>query len=211
MALLTQALEREMRRGDHDVLLELASDHAAMSPVGRPDDPCVFLAAFAVDAFHALGTLIANVAYSLLAAPEARARVRADQTLVPMAFLEGSRLHPAVIFTAREVVDDFEYDGVTLPTGTRLLMLWACGNRDPAIFDGPGEYMLERSNRPRQYTFGAGFYVCPGRHIGKLLSEIVLAGLTKPGVEVRLAGEVSWTSNAPHHNPLRMPVSIRHS
>jgi cytochrome P450 len=209
MALLTGALEREMATCRHAVLRELRDDFDAMGEVHRPESPCVFFAAFALDAFHTLGSQIANVVYALVSSPEAHARVRSDRSLVPVAFLEGSRLQPGAAVTARQAVQDLEHAGVAIPEGTRLAMLWTCGNRDPAVFDDPSEYRLERENRSRQLTFGSGFYICPGRNVGKLLSEIVLAGIVQPGVEIIPAGEPRWIGGSMDHEPLHMPMSIR--
>jgi cytochrome P450 len=209
MALLTGALEREMATCRHQVLRELRDDFDAMGDIGRPENPCVFFAAFALDAFHTLGSLIANVVYALVSSPEAHDRVRKDRSLVPVAFLEGSRLQPGAAVTPRQAVRDFEHAGVAIPEGTRLAMLWSCGNRDPAVFEDPSEYKLERENRSRQLTFGSGFYICPGRNVGKLLGEIVLAGITQPGVEVVPAGKPRWIGGSMDHEPLRMPMSIR--
>jgi cytochrome P450 len=212
MALLTVALRREIAAGEYVVLKELVEEFAAMDDAYRPpDDAAVFFAAFALDAFHTLGTQVANAAYALISAPEAYEIVRQDSTQVPTAFLEGSRIKPGVIVTPRQAVADFEYQGVAVPRGTRFLMLWSIGNRDPMFFENPSGFRLERENRTRQFTFGTGFYICPGRNLGKLLGEIVLAGLARPGVEAVPAGQAVWKQGSMHHDPLRMPVSLRYS
>lgn len=101
MELLTAGLEREMASGGRAVLAELAEDVERLDGPYHPDNPCALLAGFLLDGFHTLVAILVNVVHSLLSAPGALERMRADRTLVPMAYLEGIRLHPALTFTTR--------------------------------------------------------------------------------------------------------------
>jgi cytochrome P450 len=207
--LFTTALERSVREGGHEVLLELVADFDAMPELGKPANACQSFAITLVDAFHTFGTATAGVTHALLSNPDALARVRRDRTLIEAAFLEGIRLHGGVILTAREALDDFEYNGVAIPEGTALMMMWLFANRDPEVFPEPSTYKFERHDRVKQTPFGGGLYMCPGRNAVRMLGETAIRLLTEPNIEIIPTGDVVWAPQSSIHEIASMPVSIR--
>jgi cytochrome P450 len=208
MEILPQALAREAEGGHRPMLAELAADFEADSAGIRPRDPFVVFAAALADSFMTLPALVTNATYGLLSNEQSLASVRADQTLVQSAFLEGSRLNPPIIYTRREAARDFAYANCLIPQGTAVSILWFCANRDPGVFHEPAAYKLERENRARQTTFGRGLYACVGRHLAKLLCETVLAALTAPPVQVALAEDVAWMRGHTLREIERLAVTI---
>lgn len=188
----------------------MTADYRAMeeSSAGRPAVLAAMFGASLLDGLHSLGAVIASVVYGLLHAPAALAAVRADQSLVPAAFQEGVRLHPTVIFTQRHARRDLVIEDVAVPAGTAVTMAWLIGNRDPAVFDEPNTYRLGRAQRA-QTTFGGGFYICPGRNLVRLLSEIVLAAVTALSVTIEPVGAASWLPATGLHELAAMPVAVR--
>ena len=208
MEILPQALAREAEGGRRPMLAELRADFEADSAGISPQDPFVVFAAALADSFMTLPALVTNATYELLSHQASLERVRADPTLVPAAFLEGSRLNPPIIYTRREAARDFAYEGCVIPQGTAVSILWFCANRDPAVFAEPGAYELGRENRAKQTTFGRGLYACVGRHLAKLFGETVLAALTAPGVQIALAEEATWMPGHTLREVERLAVSI---
>lgn len=204
---LTSALGTVIDRGDNPLFAGLVERHAALGAAERPEPLEAVYGVALLEGLHSLSGEIASVVHALLGAPQALARVRADPSRVPDAFHEGTRLHPAVILTNRHAMADFEHDGVRIPCGTAVTMLWFFGNRDPDAFTNPNAYELDRPNR-RHLTFGGGFYICPGRNVVRLLAESVLAAVTGPSVDVVPAGEVSWVPRSALHELERLPVAI---
>lgn len=211
MELFTAALERSVREGGHDLLAELVADFDAMPPLGKPANACEAFAITLVDGFHTFGSAMAGVTHALLSNPDALERVRGDRALVPAAFLEGIRIHGAVILTAREALDDFEHDGVAIPAGTALMMMWLFANRDPQVFPDPNTYRLDRHDRIKQTPFGGGIYMCPGRNAVRMLGETAIRLLTEPTIDIVPTGEVSWAPQSSIHEIASMPVSIRNN
>jgi cytochrome P450 len=205
---ISVTLSRRIAEADDGMLADLAGSFADMGEVGRPEPLESVFGVALLDGLHSLSSEIASVVLALLRSTRDHAAVRADPALVTKAFYEGARLHPAVTLTQREALDDFGYAGVNIPAGTSVTMVWLLGNRDPAAFDRPNEFELERPNR-HQRTFGGGFYICPGRNVVKLVCETVLAALTEPSVELALAGPVSFVPGSALHEVARMPTSVR--
>ena len=58
--------------------------------------------------------------------------------------------------------------------GSRLLLLWGAANRDPAQFDTPHEFRLDRPGGKGHITFGKGAHFCIGAALARLEAQIVL-------------------------------------
>lgn len=211
VAMMTEALNREIAAGNHDVLTELKVDFDERDSLVRADDPGTAFAITLLDAFHTFSALSSNVIHALISAPAEHERVRGDRSLVHEAYQEGIRLHPAPMLSHREALTDFEYAGVAIPQGTPLLMMWALANRDPQVWDDPATYRLGRGDRFKQTTFGGGAYACSGKNVARLMGETFIRELTEPHVRVEAAGDVEWVPGSSIHELHAMPATIRRS
>ena len=169
-------------------MTDLAAQLAALD---FPDDPQRagivpksvgdLLAGNLVDGFHTAVLASANTIYALVRHPEATNAVRADPNLLPRAIAESLRLESPVIFLKRYVLDDFLYDGMTVPAGSQVVMLWAAGNHDPKAFPNPEHFDLSRTHQGLT-TFGAGIHICPGRHVTVMLARVLIESLESNAV-----------------------------
>ncbi len=81
--------------------------------------------------------LLASAAWMLAREPDVQAAVRDDPSLVPTLIEEVARLESPFRGHFRVATRDTTLAGRTLPAGTRLFLLWASANRDPAAFEDP--------------------------------------------------------------------------
>jgi cytochrome P450 len=109
---------------------------------------------------------------------------------------ETGRLYPPVINVPRGVVEEFEFNGYTVPAGSQMrLSLGAC-HRLPNVFQNPNQFDPDRLAPPREedkkqpyslVTFGGGPRVCIGQHFAhvetKALAAHVLRHYTLEPVE----------------------------
>ena len=79
--------------------------------------------------------------------PDDQARLRAEPELLPTAVEEVLRFYSPVTM-AREVVADVEFAGCPMHAGDKVLLTFPAGNRDPAIFDDPDEFQIDRAAQP---------------------------------------------------------------
>jgi cytochrome P450 len=98
----------------------------------------------------------------------------------------------------RSASEDTELGGRHIAKGDWLMLCYASGNRDEAVFEAPFEFRLDR--RPnKQLAFGSGAHVCLGQHLAKMEIRILLEELLPRLRSVSLAGEPrfieSWFVN----------------
>ena len=106
--------------------------------------------------------------------PEQRARLGEDPDRIPDAVTELLRLTSPVQGLARTAVDDVTIDGVTIPAGRKVLLLYASANRDPRQF-GPDAEELDVGRPPGPIlSFGHGAHYCLGAAAARLLGRVVL-------------------------------------
>ncbi|CAM5695839.1 Cytochrome P450 OS=Streptomyces alboniger OX=132473 GN=CP975_18605 PE=3 SV=1 [Streptomyces alboniger] len=152
---------------------------------------------------------IENVVFRILSDGTALEQVRADPALVTSAFYEGTRLESPLMLSQRLTLQDVEYNGLSVPAGTPVLMMWAAANRDPEVFDDPDSYRLTRQIQ-HGATFGGGVHLCPGRNVARMLTEIAVTALTAPDVDIALVGDDhEWAAHSLMRQLTALPVTIR--
>ncbi|BBY39876.1 cytochrome P450 144 [Mycobacterium mantenii] len=77
----------------------------------------------------------------------------------------------------RHVWRDTTLGGVEVPAGAHLLLMWGAANRDPAHFDDPNEFRLDRTAAKNHVSFGKGVHFCVGAALARLEARIVLGTL----------------------------------
>jgi cytochrome P450 len=103
----------------------------------------------------------------LLTNPDQLDAVRADRSLVPQAVEEGLRWDGPVVSASRLATVDCEIQGVKVPGGALLDMLYGAANHDPAVFDHPHDFDIHRE-RNRHFGFAFGAHNCLGQQLARL-------------------------------------------
>lgn len=135
--------------------------------------------------------LIGNVIHYLLTHRDLWERVRADRSLVEVAIEESLRYDAPVHGLFRTPKEDVELRGVTIPKDTKTLVLYASANRDPAVWDDPDEFRLDRDRKKLNHhlAFGYGTHICLGMHLSRMETRIALNTLLDRLPDMRLDGE----------------------
>jgi cytochrome P450 len=103
----------------------------------------------------------------LLARPELLARVQQDASLAPKVIEEALRWSPPVTWMLRVATHDTVLAGQHIPAGAVVHACLAAANRDPAEFDDPDEFDIDRP--PRQHlSFSIGPHFCIGAQVARM-------------------------------------------
>lgn len=110
--------------------------------------------------------------------PEQWDAVRADRSLLGGAFNEIVRHQSPVMWFSRVTTKEADVDGVTLPEGARVMMLFASANRDERKWDNPEIFDVTR-NPVDHLAFGYGIHGCAGQGLARLEAISILDSLAE--------------------------------
>lgn len=156
--------------------------------------------------FETTVNLIGNAVAALLDRPEVWHRLVADPTLVDQVVEETLRWDSPVQVVGRVAAADVQLSGQTLPKGQVFIVLLAAANRDPAVFERPAEFDVDRPNAGNHLAFGHGIHHCLGRPLAMLESRIAVAALSVRLPSLRSAGARSRAANSTLSGYARLPV-----
>jgi len=140
-------------------------------------------------------SLIGSAAWILARQRHIQQQVREQPELFGAFLEEVLRYEPPFRGHYRHVVSDTELCGVTMPAGSRLLLLWGAANRDPAQFQDPDEFRLDRPTGKSHITFGKGTHFCVGAALARLEATIVLRELVGWTTHIEATGPARWQSS----------------
>jgi cytochrome P450 len=151
--------------------------------------------------------LIGNGTLALLEHAEARAALRADDTLLAPAVEEMLRYDSPVQWTGRIAKQPIRLGGQTIPAGGFVSICLGGANRDPKAFPEPNGFRIERPPT-RHLAFGFGPHYCLGAALARLEGEIVFRALLRRFPHIALAEAPQWlpltTFRALHHLSVRL-------
>lgn len=105
-----------------------------------------------------------------------RERLATDPDFTADFVEEVLRLESPVQATSRWAGAPVEIDGVSVPEGTKVLVILGAGNRDPLKFPDPHRFDPSRPD-VKPLTFGAGPHYCLGAPLSRLEARVALPRL----------------------------------
>ena len=109
----------------------------------------------------------------------------------------------------RTATRDTELAGVALPAGSRLMVLWASGNRDEHEWPHADQVDLARPRATRHLAFGPGLHRCLGAQLARLEVRVVLEELlARPGTVELDGGPLRYRNSAFVRTLEALPVRL---
>jgi cytochrome P450 len=154
-------------------------------------------------------TLISGSLEALHQEPDQRADLADDLSLLPTAIEELLRWVTPIQAFGRTAVVDIELGGEEISAGDFLIMLYASGNRDEAVF-GPTAAQLDvrRPVTPTHVAFGFGEHLCLGAALARLEARIFFEELLVRYPTYDLVGEVEYVRSTLVRGAARMPLVL---
>jgi hypothetical protein len=141
---------------------------------------------------------IGNGMRAVLANRDQWQRLIDDPSAIPNAVEEILRYDGPVLNHRRVAKVDTDVGGVPVPAGAKVMMCFASAAHDPAQFDDPEAFRVDREEAELHLAFGKGPHYCLGAALGRLEVRIVLELLTTltPGIELVPDQRFEYSPNA---------------
>jgi cytochrome P450 len=103
--------------------------------------------------------------------------LRADPSLIPNAINEVLRLESPIQRFSRYVTRDHRIGDVTVPAGSRVMLLFGAANRDERRWPDPTRFDVRRARAAEHLAFGFGPHACVGSGLARLEMRVLLEAL----------------------------------
>lgn len=120
-----------------------------------------------------VGRLLGNAAVILAEHPEQRAELAADPDLMGNAVEELLRYEAPSPVNGRFTTAEVTLHGVTIPIGSKVLMITGSAGRDEREFPDPDRFDIRRSMK-HHLSFGYGIHFCVGAALARLEGRVAL-------------------------------------
>ncbi len=200
-SLITQ---RRQRPGD-DLISMMAHGDGDDS---LTDDEVFWSAAMLIGAGSETTTnLLSGLLLTLAQRPDVFARLREQPELIAAAIEEQLRLTSPVQGFYRTATRDYTVGTQTIPSGARVLLLFAAANRDPRHYQNPDVFDLDR-DASDHLAFGGGVHYCLGTHLTRLEVGRVLTQLLPRIDALQLDGEYRYLDNPTMRGLVHLPLTL---
>ncbi|MEL7414390.1 MAG: cytochrome P450 [Pseudomonadota bacterium] len=119
---------------------------------------------------------------------------------------ECMRLRPTITWVTREAIEDFEFQGLEIKTGTTLHLLSESAGSDPRTFEGsPFDITVRRT---RNYGFGGGMHVCLGQIVARNDMAVAYRLLSSRLTDIRALEGAEWLPDSGNTGPTSLPIAF---
>ncbi|MGC9667204.1 cytochrome P450 [Planosporangium sp. 12N6] len=129
--------------------------------------------------------------WALFRNPGELERLRATPDLLPTAIEELMRYDTPLQMFERWVLEDLSVQGVDIPRGSEVALLFGSANHDPAVFTDPARLDLGRTDNPH-ITFGAGIHYCLGAPLARIELTASYGALLAKAPAMKLVETPQW-------------------
>jgi cytochrome P450 len=146
-----------------------------------------------------------------LSEPERWAWLADDEHYLSIHVEESLRHSPTIDGWLRQTTTDVTVDGVTIPAGSRCLVLIGTANHDPAAYSRPEVFDPHRAHAGQHLAFGAGPHYCIGAALARLELTTALRTLARHLPDLALAGGYrrQFKPSAAMRQHTTLPVTLK--
>ncbi|OBI91522.1 cytochrome P450 [Mycobacterium sp. 1245805.9] len=172
---VTEHFEKASDSGESGLIADLAA-RCASGELDQLPAMGIMMTLFSA-AGESTASLLGSAAWILADRPAIQRQLRENPELLTAFIEETLRLESPFRGHYRHVWRDTTLAGVQVPADSHLLLMWGAANRDPAHFDAPNEFRLDRAGAKGHLAFGKGVHFCVGAALARLEAQIVLRKL----------------------------------
>jgi cytochrome P450 len=150
---------------------------------------------------------ISNALYLFASHPEQWQLLKDQPQLMANAVNEVVRLEPPLRAFARRASRQTAISGASIPSGARVLVMYASANRDDREWVKPEVFDISR-DAGRQIGFGQGAHACAGQSLARLETTAVLRALIERVDRMEVTGSPTWAINSIIHRHEHLPLKL---
>ncbi|MTD54024.1 cytochrome P450 [Amycolatopsis pithecellobii] len=172
--LITRATRDQLAPGSMGWAIYQAADEGRIDAKSTLPLMSAYLTAGLDTTVNAIG----NAVYYFAHNPGQWDLVRQNPEIVANAFNEVLRVESPVQFFTRVTTREVDVEGVRLPEGARVMMMYASANRDERRWENPATFDVRR-NAAEHIAFGHGVHGCAGQALARIEGHAILQSLAK--------------------------------
>lgn len=133
--------------------------------------------------------------------------LRAEPELASGVVHEAVRLASPIRGFTRLAVEDYPMGDVTIPKGSRVLVLFASANHDERHYNDPDTFDIRRN--PRDHVgWGHGRHMCVGMHLARMEMQVLLETLVRRVARISV-GKPTYIKNNVLQGLKRLPAVLQ--
>jgi cytochrome P450 len=140
--------------------------------------------------------LIASAVRILAEDPELQARLRAERHRIGDFLEETLRVETPVKVNFRLAQTRTQIGELDVPAGTIVMNSLAAANRDPAHFDAPDSFDIDRPGIRDHVAFSRGLHACPGAPLARLEARVAIDRLLDRTSDIRISADAHGPAEA---------------
>jgi cytochrome P450 len=146
--------------------------------------------------------------YALNKFPDEFTKLAANPELIPQMVAEVIRWQTPLAYMRRTANHDLEMGGKPIKKHDQVLMWYASGNRDSAVFEDPDRLNIERHNARQHLSFGFGIHRCMGNRLAELQLRILWEELLQRFTKIEVQAEPERTFSSFVNGYTHLPVQV---
>jgi pimeloyl-[acyl-carrier protein] synthase len=153
--------------------------------------------------------LIANGLIALLSHPDQHRKLRENPALITGAIEEMLRYDPPTQAPSPQVATaQCEIGGRVIRRGEMVSVLFGATNRDPARFDEPDQFDIERRDN-EHLSFSHGIHYCLGAGLARLEAQVAVGAIVArfPGLRLSSA-QIEWAQEGRFRGPRALALEF---
>lgn len=192
---IADRVEEARKRPEDNVIGDLVNAHMLRStdddvkeyrPLDTPEIVSI-VQQLLVAGQETVNYLVSSLLLKLIEKPDQMDMVRANTEKIRQLVEEGVRIESPIQSLGRFAKNDVTVGGVTIPNGSRVVVMYGCANRDETKFASADQLDLERDNLRDHLGFGVGPHYCVGAALARLESRVAFEEIFKRMKNIRLA------------------------
>ena len=206
-AYVLEHFENASASDGHGLIADMAA-RCASGELEQTPALAIMLTLFSA-AGESTASLLGSAAGILADRTEIQQQLRENPQLLGAFIEEALRVESPFRGHYRHVLRDTNLAGIDVPADSHLLLMWGAANRDPAHFEAPNEFRLDRSSVKDHVTFGKGAHFCVGAALARLEARIVLGMLLERTNWIEAADIGDWLPSILVRRRERLQLAVR--